>query len=128
MQLDGGRRPLGPRGERLGFGALNLLIAILLVFGAAGAGVGWMLGTRTLYQKEFDALEPIVPQRRVIMATLRRGKFRRLVFTAVFFFLGVLTGLAFLMYLARLFVVDDADESFTCLHQFHLWREPFQAI
>ncbi len=89
------------RGERPGFGVLNLLFAILLVFGVAGASVGWMLGTRSLYQTEYNALDPIVPRRSQIMAVVRRRKMWRLVYTLAFFFLGVLTGLAFLMYLAR---------------------------
>lgn len=84
-----------------GVDSLNLLIAILLLFGVAGAGVGWTVSTPTLYQREYDPLDPPVLHRRHVAPIIRRRKVRRLLFTLMSFFLGVLAGLAFLFYLAR---------------------------
>ncbi len=80
---------------------MNLLIAILLAFGAAGAGVRWALGTRRLYQRAYDPLDPPMPRRSQVVAIVRRRKIRRLLFTLFSFFLGVLAGLALLFYLAH---------------------------
>ena len=80
---------------------MTLLIAILLVFGLAGAGVGWTVGTRTLHERTYDPMLPVVPSRTLVKAELRRRKSRRVLLTLFYALLGVLTGIAFLMYLAR---------------------------
>ncbi len=80
---------------------MKLLIAILLLFGAAGAGIGWAVATQTLYRREYNPLDPPVLHRRHVAPVIRRRKVRRLLFTLMSFFLGVLAGLGFLFYLAR---------------------------
>ncbi len=101
MPLAKGRAASGTRANRRGVDTLYLLVAILLVFGAAGAGIGWRMGTRALYQHEYNPLDPPVLRRRPVMAIVRRRKWRRLLFTLMSFFVGVLARLGFLMYLAR---------------------------
>ncbi|HZP99262.1 MAG TPA: hypothetical protein VFB13_06975 [Reyranella sp.] len=80
---------------------MKLLIAILLAFAAAGAGIGWVMGTRTLYEREYNPLDPPMLRRRVVIATVRRRKIRRVLLTLFYALLGMLAGFAFLMYLAR---------------------------
>lgn len=91
----------GRAGGQFGASALKLLlIPILLAFGVAGAGVGWAVGSRSLYVGDYDPLAPAMLRRHQVMAVVRRRKVRRLLLTLGYFFLGVLAGIAFLLYLS----------------------------
>src|SRR5579871_4356221 len=72
--LSGGMRPRTDARARVWGTGLKILIAILLAFGAAGAGVGWVVGSRSLYQREYDPLDPPMLGRRQIMAVIKRRK------------------------------------------------------